>query len=51
MADFLDNFIECHRAYSMLRALTLIQAEANGLITLSADDKTFIGSALEHAML
>lgn len=48
---FTDEFIECHRAYSMLRALTLIEAESNGLITLSADDKTFIGISLEHTML
>ena len=49
--DFADEFVEYHRTYSLLRALTLIQAEANGLITLSADDKSFIGSALEHEML
>lgn len=49
--SFTDDFIESHRAYSLLRALTLIEAEANSLITLSADDKLFIGSALEHEML
>jgi hypothetical protein len=49
--SFEDNFIECHRVFCVLRAIALIDAEANSLITLSADDKLFLASALEHELL
>jgi len=51
MTGFDDAFVELHRSYALIRALTLIQAEASSLITLSDDDKLFIASALEHELL
>lgn len=49
--SFEDSFVECHRVFCVLRAIALIEAEANSLITLSADDKAFLASALEHTIL
>jgi hypothetical protein len=49
--SFPDDFIEAHRFFSVMRAIALIEAEASGLISLSADDKTFLATALEHVIL